>query len=257
MSTISEDDVRVIVRLLGEVAVREGTLNDKRVALMAGLVELIDADAWIWGVPAHTVPGEHPALAVMLKGGFTDAEYGALLRALEHPDMGPLQEGFAREMVAQDGQITRLRQQIVSDEDFLTTEVAPLWKAANFGPLILSARPKAEGQGSAIGIYRHHDRPAFTGRESKIAHIILSEVAWLHESLPMLPDEEVVSLSPRLRQVMNCLLVGKSRKEIALQLGLPVHTLGDYIKQIYQRFGVQSHPALLRKFFIGDGGDTP
>lgn len=257
MSTISEDDARAIVRLLGDVAVLEGTLNDKRSALMTGLADLVKADAWIWCVPAHTVPGAHPALAVFLKGGFRDEEYGALLKALEHPDMGPLQESFAREFVAQDAQFTRLRQQIVTDEEFLATEVAPLWKAANFGPLILSARPKADGRVSAIGIYRHYDRPAFTERESKIAHILLSEVGWLHEEMPRLPEGEVISLSPRLRQVMNCLLVGKSRKEIAGQLGLSVHTLGDYIKQIYQRFGVRSHPALLRKFFIGDGGDTP
>ena len=258
MKGINEEDVRAIVRLLGDIAILDGSPNDKRMSLMAGLCDLIDADAWLWGVASNPTPGERPAWSIFLNSGFSGGEFGSVVEALEHPDMAKIQEPFFEAFREAKPQLTRLRQQIVDNEVFLKTDAAKVWRKAGFGPVILIARNADGGQISSLGIYRRFDRPLFDERQSKIAHIILSEVAWLHENtFPNHPDEGVSSLSPRLRQVLNCLLAGRSRKEIADDLGLSLHTVGDYIKSIYPSFGVRSHPELMLKFFRGDGGDTP
>lgn len=56
------------------------------------------------------------------------------------------------------------------------------------------------------------------------------------------------SLSPRLRETLNHLLNGLPRKLIADEMSLSIHTLNDYVREIYARFGVHSHAELLRLF---------
>lgn len=256
---MEEEDVRAIVRLLGEVAVLDGTPGDKRFAVMDGLKELIDADAWVWSVTSPTNPGDHPAYSIFLKDGFTEAAFARYLDALEHPDMGHLTAPFFEDLNKSGSHTTRLRQQIDPSDSFQRSEALPVWRNAGVGPLILSARPTSDGELSLIGLYRKFDRDLFSERESRIAHIILSEVAWLHDNaLPgHCSKDGIIGLSPRLRQVLNLLLQGTTRKEIASDLGISVHTLNAYIKDIYSRFRVHSHPELLRRFFVGDGGDLP
>jgi len=53
-------------------------------------------------------------------------------------------------------------------------------------------------------------------------------------------DPRFISLSPRMRQTFERLLVGDSEKEIAARLGLSRHTVHVYIKTLYRRFGVCS-----------------
>jgi DNA-binding CsgD family transcriptional regulator len=36
---------------------------------------------------------------------------------------------------------------------------------------------------------------------------------------------------------------------------LSIHTVGDYVKDIYRAFGVQSHAELMRRFTGGDNSD--
>jgi DNA-binding CsgD family transcriptional regulator len=53
-----------------------------------------------------------------------------------------------------------------------------------------------------------------------------------------------VSLSPRMRQTLERLLVGDSEKEIAARLGLSPHTVHVYVKTLYRRFNVSSRGEL-------------
>jgi len=84
----------------------------------------------------------------------------------------------------------------------------------------------------------------------------LSEVAWLHEQ--GWPEDRGITapkLSRRQRLVLNLLCLGQSRKEIASNVGISIHTAQDYIKQVYRHFSVNSQPQLMNRFFKGDGGD--
>ncbi len=255
---LPESDARNIINLLGEVALMESSRNDRRIALIEGLSKLIGADAWLWFTAAHTTAGDHPAHAVILKSGFSDEQMGYLIEASECPEMARFTAPFFEAFEKTQGHTTRLRQQIVPHHIFEESSVYDLWKKANTGPVILSARPTSDGQVSMIGLYRRFDRPFFNEDESRIAHIVLSEIPSLHEAIsPVELNGEVTGLSPRLRQVLNLLLQGYSRKEIASALTLSIHTVGDYIAEIYKRFEVHSQTDLVRRFLVGDGGDSP
>ena len=60
--------------------------------------------------------------------------------------------------------------------------------------------------------------------------------------------QQLPSLSPRMRQTLDRLLVGDSEKQIAGGLGLSRHTVHVYVKALYKGFGVSSRGELLAKF---------
>jgi len=247
-----------MVRLLGEVAAAEGSLSFKRNLLMSGLCELVGVDAWYWGMVGRAEPGKLPSFAIQIKGGFTEEQFANYLKAQEHPDMKALNAPFLAECAEKKTHVTRLRQQIDVDGNFPKSAVYELWRTADLAPLILSFRPMSDGQVSGIALFRRFDRELFDERESKIAHILLSEVPWLHdEAWPDRKRERTYELPPRLNTVLNLMLQGIGRKQIADKMDISVNTLAGYAKDLYERFGVHSQSELIRRFVEGDGGDTP
>jgi DNA-binding CsgD family transcriptional regulator len=122
------------------------------------------------------------------------------------------------------------------------------------GPVILSLRPLGSGSASGVGLYRRHEDPPFTPRECRIAHIVLSETAWLHHA-NWPEDLGIPKLYPRQRLVLNLLLQGDGRKSISEHLGISVNTVSGYVKAIYRHFEVRSHAALMRRFQIDEKGN--
>jgi DNA-binding CsgD family transcriptional regulator len=110
---------------------------------------------------------------------------------------------------------------------------------------------------SAIGLFRHVGREPFTSRQARMAHILLSEVGWLHYAeLPGDRGHEVPNLTPRQRVVMVMLIEARDKDEIARLLHISPHTAKDHIKAVYEHFNVSSQLELIRRFRFGDGGDV-
>ncbi|MFK5920776.1 MAG: LuxR C-terminal-related transcriptional regulator [Verrucomicrobiota bacterium] len=107
-----------------------------------------------------------------------------------------------------------------------------------------------------IAMYKKESDSLFTEKEARIAHIVLSEVPWLHaESWPRAKKIKGQMLSPRQRTTLNLLLEGLGRKQIAAQLGISENTVAGYIKEVYRFYNIQSHAQLMKHFHDGDGGD--
>lgn len=255
-SPITEEDFRAVVGILGDVAAMDATPDEKRQQLMSELGLLIGADAWLWGAAPLIEPGKQPVFLFQNLGGLDEERASRLFMAIEHPDTGAMTAPIAQAMVESGRHVTRLRQAIIPDERFLNSPAWPFWKAADVGPIILSLRP-IDGFGSAvIAFYRPVSAPLFTPCEARIAHIVLSEVSWLHhEGMPHHPSSAIPVLPPRCRLILHQLLVGRTRTEIAADLGISPHTVNDYLKQIYAHFGVHSQAQLIARFRSGDGND--
>ncbi|MFM2242341.1 MAG: hypothetical protein RLZ97_1196 [Verrucomicrobiota bacterium] len=249
--------VRRVVRLLGEVIAAPGGHREKKAMLMGGLCEMIDADAWIWGVGQHD-PENVPFYVAFDRGNIDDTRFARLMEAVNHPEMAEFARPFSEELALTGSHLTRLRQQINRDGSFSGSQAEQAWLRANIDGVILSCKPLTGGGFSSIGIYRNADRPIFNENESRIAHIVLSEVPWLH--MEGWPDERGVSaatLYPRLRTVLNLMIEGWSRKQVAHHLALSENTVHGYVKEIYRHYGVHSHAELVKRFSKGDGGDVP
>ena len=179
-----------------------------------------------------------------------------MLKAIEHPDTGAMTASIAQAMI-ESGHVTRLRQDVIDNDWFLNSAANPYWCAANVGPILFSLRPIPEVGTSVIAFYRPVSAPLFTPREARIAHIVLSEVSWLHEAgMPHAAAKPIPKLPPRCRLILLQIVAGRSRKEIAADLGLSLHTVNDYLKQIFRHFGVHSQTQLIARLRNGDGNDT-
>lgn len=254
--TLSESDVRVMVRLLGAVAALRGGHTEKKRILMNGLCKLVDADAWAWTLACQYEAGQPPVYVGFMHSGFTEDQFSRYLKAVEHPASGIMTAPLINEMRERQNQVTRSIEQIDSAGRFQTFEAAPLWREAEIGTLLISMRPLDARSASGIGIYRKIPAGPFLARECLIVHIMLSEVPWLHEQgWPGDRGVSVPSLSPRERLVLNLLLEGHGRKQIADHLVIAENTVSGYCKVIYRHFRVQSQAELLARFFRGDGGD--
>jgi len=62
------------------------------------------------------------------------------------------------------------------------------------------------------------------------------------------PESQALDLPPRLRQTLELLLEGCSEQEAAMRLNLSRHTIHDYVKDLYRRFGVTSRAQLLARW---------
>ncbi len=247
-----------MVRLIGEVAAIPGNHAEKKRFLMEGLCGLIGADAWAWALSCQLDPGKPQVYASVLNGGLSDENLVKLLQAVEHPEMVAMTAKFFGEVEARKAHLTRLRFQIVDEHKYKKSDAILAWKAAGLGPVIMSMRPLDErsSSASAIAIYRRYHRPEFTVRESRIAHIILTEVPWLHEQgWPEDRGVGVPKLSKRQRLTLNLLILGRSRKQIAANMDISVHTAQDYIKDVYRHFRVSSQGELMSRFLQGNGHD--
>ena len=229
-----------MVRLLAEVAVAGGSHEEKKRLLMDGLCALVGGDYWVWGL-------------AMQSGGFSDAQVPKLLLALDNRELEEAMRPLGREIQRTGAQVTRLPAEYDLENVFGDESVHRLWKEADIGAPLVCYRPVANNCLSGIGIYRRFDRPAFTARDARITDIIMSEVGWLHEQgWPWEPAVEVPKLPRRCRRALNLLLEGLSRKQIADEMGISIHTLSGYIKQIYEFYSVHSQAELVSRFRIGN-----
>jgi DNA-binding CsgD family transcriptional regulator len=253
---LEEADVRAIVRLLGGLYTAKGNHTAMKRKLMDGLCEMIRADAWAWSLGQELHPGTQPIYVSMFHGGFDEARYNHLLCSVSDPDMARISEKLLTEMQEKKGHVTRVHQQFTDEKEFRESGIYPHLCKADIGPFLVSLRPIDERSVSTIVLYRRLKDVDFTEREARIAHIILTEVSWLHEQgWPEDRGVTVPRLSPRERLILNMLLDGRARKEIADCLGLSENTVSGYQKSIYRHFKVNSHATLMRRFQLGDGGD--
>lgn len=241
-----------MVRLVGETVALRGDHAQAKRFLMDGLLRMVDADCWAWTL-GYLHPDKPPIYVSIQHGGFSPEGFAKYIHAVEHPEMQELTAPFSREIMEAEGQVTRLRQEIDGKNRFEESAAYPVWIEADLEALMLSAKPLDRASTSLIAIYRRAGRPLFNERERQIAHILLSEVPWLHATgWPEDFGVQTPTLSRKKRLVLHLLLEGNSRKIVADQLELSVHTVCDYVKEIYQTFGVRSHAELMRRFTGAD-----
>lgn len=201
-------DGRALVRLLAETAAVPGGFLVKKTYLLDGLCELVGADEWRW---ARVLPDPRPQLLAGFRRTFS-------LTALP-----------------------------VSSESAATDDWA-LRSSSDSTGMIFSRRLLAPDQWGIIALCRQVGRPPYSTRERQLANLVLEEVPWLHAAeWPSRPSAPEADLSPRLRVVLEQLLLSRSRKQIASELGLSLHTVSGYVRDIYRRFQVRSHRELLRQ----------
>jgi DNA-binding CsgD family transcriptional regulator len=58
----------------------------------------------------------------------------------------------------------------------------------------------------------------------------------------------IPAMAQRQRETVVHLLAGKSEKEIAKEMGVSLHTIHGYVKEIHKKLGVNSRAELMARF---------
>jgi DNA-binding CsgD family transcriptional regulator len=225
---------------------------------MVGLARLVDAHGWLWSVTR--VKDHRPICCALMHGGLDERQLTAWADSTQTIDP-PLPEHDACEEIARNQyHATRTRDQMVPDGRWYSNPTVRRYRLdVDIDDFLYSLYPLGEPYFiSAIGLYRRRGQQRFSPRDRRFAHIVLSEVPWLHTAgLPGDRGERVPELSPRQRTVFVMLLEGHDRKRIAQLLDISPHTAKDHIDAVYRHFGVSSQVDLIRRYATGDGGDWP
>jgi len=243
-----EVDVRSIIRLVGRTLSHPGGEIDRKRFLLTGLARLVGADAWVWAAQkGGSIPGDVTYFS-MVDGGWSSSRQRAIATgATWSEDNQPFHDLMSTAHFAM------MRTDAYDDACWYATELFRKHREpAGLDDVMITGLRVSTDIVSVIGLHRNLGRPPFVERERKIAEIVSTEVEWLHRTgIPEVDLTPVDGLSPRMRHVMLLLLSGGSRKEIAAELSISIHTANEYVADVYARLGVHSRAELMSRFIQG------
>ncbi|TVQ61448.1 MAG: LuxR family transcriptional regulator [Phycisphaerales bacterium] len=252
-----------MVRLLSEAAAARESAPAMKRRIASGLAALIDADAWLWAVSELSI-GERfdGAFSTLLYNGLDERQLAMLYQGMYDPKLPPPErEAMTPDLIAGE-HFTRRREDLVPTHEWRASGHYKQYRAPhNMDEFVCSVYPLSASGRSVVAFHRATGRPAFSVRDRRLVHVVMSELGPLHTdtgNLPLggTPGPSVAGLSPRLRTVFGLLLEGWSRKQISEHLTLSPHTVAEYKRAIYKHFGVHSQRELQARFHQGDGGDV-
>lgn len=254
MEFLPIQDVERIARLLAEVGdpTVDISVPDRKRMLVEGIADLVDADMWIWAIGRFGLAerGDVAPIALMDGGWRNEAERTNYYRLLTDPSSGKKLAAKSWDAMREQTVRTFTSHEIIFDSE--EEQLAQKVRESGFFFGMVVVYPVDDKHYSGIGLHRRVGRPDFTERERAIAHVVFLQVHWLHRYGTDVPgSDRLLNLTARERQVMMFLIGGDSQKEIAHKLELSPHTIGDYIKRIYQHFSVSSRAELLARFISG------
>lgn len=250
-------DVRSLLRLMGEIGELPRDRRVRTAHMMEGLCRITRARAGTVTVANHTYDRRGRRRINVIEGqlvGVDDRGQAVVqeyLKRLEPAD--PL----SHPLYSTEGAlVVRAREQLLG---------ADAWhRSAHFNEvrrgmgvddcvaakIVVAETPSKVVQ--TVCIHRAVHDGTFGPRHWQMMELFLAEAQPFidpQESLTLRPQPiDGRPLSPRLAEVLGALLQGDSAKQIARRLGLSIHTVRDYVKTLYARFGVSGHGELLALF---------
>jgi DNA-binding CsgD family transcriptional regulator len=249
-------DVRAVFEIVGEC--RE--LGDDRVAwrshLMGRLAGLADADLGLKGEMAGCLAGKNTDLGVVFwaPGGFTPPAYWSehLARFRDDPGYSPALTDYHRLTRADRGRALS-RADFIADRDWYGShDFLKINEPLGVDSILWCFRPipvTSGDESTGLILARDKGRRDFSARDRAMAREVHAAISGLVGGLlARFSDPSPRDLSPRVREVLACLLEGDGDKQVAARLGMSAYTVNHHTKAIFRHFRVKSRPELLARW---------
>ena len=229
---ITESDTRAIVKILADIAILNDQPISKKRLLLEQLANYINADHWMSALRIQKSVDDAPNFVGLLHSGFTPEQLARLAESAVHPSTKAIDSPHAMALADKNIQHLTLRLEDFDQQGLWPgSPAAELAKQADVGTFLSSTR-KLYGDGdgeiksSMMVFYRSPGNPCFSERERRIAHIVLTEVNWLHTDVwpPEFLFEKTSDLPPRYLVLLSLLVHGNSRQKIAEAMSLSINT---------------------------------
>ena len=251
-SRITNRQIRQVSELLGEVKDLGADAKAWRTHALRGLIGLVHAQVGLTLDTMNALPGKLPSLVEPIDIGWRSIA-----------DSQTYYEYYRREVVDDPSVvewvrlhqkvpfITTTRRQLIGDDAWYPSfSVSELRRFAGVDDFVLSSVALGSGLLHGFIIYRPWGAPPHFGlRERRLMRLFHTWLLRLYKkSLAVQVPQEVAELPPRVREMLDLLLAGRSVKEAAARMGVTRHTANDYAKVLHRRLGVETRSELLARY---------
>ena len=235
--------VQVLANILGEFAEIARYGGDATAHVASSILRLIGADAGglVLAPTSQPQPGANMIGASL--AGFSASEMGAIQAFYgEHTSL----DLAATAMVKIDSKgsgCCRLRRDLVNDRDWYDSEFVSQYRRQwHIDDSIYGGLKARGGYFAGIACFRAWGSQPFTEEDRELLQAIA-----IGCNGRVFERTAVVHLSRRQKQILDCLLMGASAKQIAKKLSLSIHTTNEYIQAVYRAYDVNTKAALLAR----------
>lgn len=250
-------DLRALYELANECRERGDDAAAWRQHWFAGLARLTGADLVVGGEKTWLRSGGGETLGVTdwgFEAGFDRAVWGRAVAAFdENTTYSPVEVAYIERSEGDERGSALARTDLLTDRQWYpSADYEVTCRQVGVDHLIRCYRaigPAADEAYNAVIVSRSVGRKDFTAREKAIvreSHALIAP--WIGGPLARFGEPSSAELSPRLRQVLLCLLEGDGDKQIAARLRISVYTVNQYVKLIFQHFGVRSRAELMSRW---------
>jgi DNA-binding NarL/FixJ family response regulator len=241
-------EVRGLLKLVGEL--RE-LARDQRAMVRHALermARLVGADGAAAGTFSDFRPGGAAVLGSEYLVGFTrKAEQRILVSPLK--ETGAHDPAIAVDMHRAVSRriFTHLRRDNVSDAAWNGSAYgADAWRVLRVRDVVCSVVPRrAPAEVFAFALYRTGAASPYVAADRDLVQLFSEAVQPIIAAPAPTPP---LKLRPSHRATLRGLLMGLSEKELAYRLELSPHTVHEYVRALYARFGAASRAELLARF---------
>lgn len=237
--------VRAVFRLVGEVAEHR---PEWRAHYLTELIRMTGSQVAMGG-DAKVAQGQVLIPGAIDLGWATDSDRRVYLAFMA--DGRCYQEPTGLITLANPNSIwTRSRRQLIPDREYHRSEGYFARREGHNGDYLHSCYPwPDDGVICMLQLNRSLGEPPFTPVELKLVHLAQAEVQRDREARRQRRQQLLAAgLSRRPRHVLELLLAGRSEKMAAAELGISAHTVHQYVKAVYEYFGVHSRGELLARW---------
>ena len=249
-SRLRLSDVRGVFRLLNEIQERRYDPVAWQRHMISGLCDLVGARQGAAMRFAGFIPDGPAKLDSIVSGGWTNAFVESMWKQALTAESCRVDAIIDRATRVPRRLATRLREQLISDEDYFASAIANELGTMSGVYHELCAWFHVDPPADAVGMTLHRMRGQrrFNLRERNIVHLFNVELHRLmrDEKLPARGGRGI-KLTSRQQEVLRLLLQGDGEKQVARKLGISRYTVNDHVKAIYRNLGVNSRGEMMAK----------
>ena len=249
-------DVRAVFRLIGECRELGADPVEWRLHLLRELCGILGARVGAGGEATGMAQQRFIPLSTVDVGWENDDQRQVMFEwmALQSQQRSPTGLLPWKEPITES--LVLARDDVFSDHEWYNSvQYCDYLRRSELDHLIVSMQRVAIGADnySGVCILRSLGERKFRPRDKTFLQLLHEELApMVGRQLAAAHEPSATQLSPRLRQVLDCLLEGDSQKQVAARLGLTAQTAHQYVKAVYRHFRVNSRAELMARWIRFD-----